>query len=254
MSPPWVFHFHSFFLSCHCHCHYCAMCDFDFWKGLFRKCLLNYRKVQANIRKYLLCVLLKVASVFCETVWTWSGSKFWLVSLWVNACLWFDQRCVTITQSPTSESMRRKIRRIQHLRARGVSPTVLDNLISHPSFPPGSISTTATRYQRIEHHIKHSPPLSSALSLLQRCSHTRSPGRRWKTCVLRCRNDKTVLHSFSLRLCLWEQLNLSLRFYSGLKNRETVCGECGWLEGPTAGEFGCASPDWCVCVRVGGMR
>lgn len=40
-------------------------CDLDFWKDLFRKCLLNYRKVQANIRKYLLCVLLKVANLFC---------------------------------------------------------------------------------------------------------------------------------------------------------------------------------------------
>lgn len=36
--------------------------------------------------------------------------------------------------------------------------------------------------------------------------------------------QKKKPHSFSLRLCLWEQLNLSLRFYSGLKSREMVCG------------------------------
>lgn len=34
-------------------------CTLDFWKALFRKCLLNNRKVQANIRKYLLYVLQK---------------------------------------------------------------------------------------------------------------------------------------------------------------------------------------------------
>lgn len=38
------------------------MCNLDFWKALFRKCLLNNRNVQANIRKYLLYVLQKVAS------------------------------------------------------------------------------------------------------------------------------------------------------------------------------------------------
>lgn len=35
------------------------MCTLEFWKALFRKCLLNNRKVQANIRKYLFCVLQK---------------------------------------------------------------------------------------------------------------------------------------------------------------------------------------------------
>lgn len=64
MSPPHFFTYHliHLFSSSHCHCHYCTTCNLDFWKALFRKCLLNNRKVQANIRKYLLYVLLNNAS------------------------------------------------------------------------------------------------------------------------------------------------------------------------------------------------
>lgn len=115
-----------------------------------------------------------------------------------------------------------------------MSASVLDKLISHRFFPLGSNSTTATHDQKTEHCIKHLPHLSSALTFSQRCTYR--TGIHSQKYMLRCRNDKTVLHSFSLRLCLWEQVNLSLRFYSGLKNRETVCGECGGLEGPTTGD------------------
>ena len=58
LLPLFTYQYIDFFFPPHCHCHY-TMCILEFWKALFRKCLLNNRKVQANIRKYLLCVLQK---------------------------------------------------------------------------------------------------------------------------------------------------------------------------------------------------
>lgn len=51
--------------SPHCHCHNYTTCTLDLWKALFRKCLLNNRKVQNNIRKYLIVCPLKGFQLTC---------------------------------------------------------------------------------------------------------------------------------------------------------------------------------------------
>lgn len=86
-------------------------------------------------------------------------------------------------------------------------------------------------------HIVHS------LLLISKHVHTHTLFK----CTFR---HKMTTFFLSLCLCLWEQLNLSLRFYSGLKNREMVCVQkhWHWVCFTTAGDctFGCGY----VCARV----
>lgn len=65
-SPLWFWHIiWLLFFSPHCHCHNYTTCTLDLWKALFRKCLLNNRKVQNNIRKYLIVCPLKGFQLTC---------------------------------------------------------------------------------------------------------------------------------------------------------------------------------------------
>lgn len=59
--------------------------------------------------------------------------------------------------------------------------------------------------------------------LTRMCTHTRKHVHTQSNVHIQIHTKKRP-HSVSLCLCLWEQWNLSLRFYSGLKNREMVCG------------------------------
>lgn len=70
----------------------------------------------------------------------------------------------------------------------------------------------------------HSLSLSFCHSHAHTDLHTRVHAYTHTCTNVHIQTEKNVPHSLSLCLCLREQLNLSLRFYSGLKSREMVCG------------------------------
>lgn len=87
-----------------------------------------------------------------------------------------------------------------------------------------SITQRFSRGQNSYHTHLLSLSFSLTHSLTHRCACTHvNTYTHGRTQMYTFRHKKRP-HSFSLCLCLWEQLNLSLRFYSGLKNREMVCG------------------------------